>query len=316
MQRFEKIRSPIGCLAWSPDGSELLATYRNGMMVGRCDTRRGTFRRWHPYIDHPASYVTFSPDGKWLAVGSNAGLVLPYDVATSSYVHEFHAGGPVRALAWAPQTRNVLAGASLGLTLWSTDPDDVAIDLAEDNVYTALAWSADESWLAAVNADQAALEVHRLNDRLTWAHEVFSTENIGKSSSLSIAPGGTRERMSLAAVSGGSVFVYTVERERGFTSRRRLEGYEREATQVAFHPGGAFLATAGDDESVRYWDVRTWRELKRYDWEIGKVGALAFAPDGMRCAAGPLWFGTLMLEPPRHVEAHDAAHRGRTSIRQ
>src|SRR5690348_16438781 len=140
MQRFEKIKSPVGCLAWSPDGGELLATYRNGMMIGRCDTRRGTFRRWHPYIDHPASSVAFSPDGKWLAVGSNAGLVLPYEVATSNYDSEFHAGEPfgrmvpVHALAWAPQTRDVLATASLGLKLWSTDADEGDIDLATDDV--------------------------------------------------------------------------------------------------------------------------------------------------------------------------------------
>jgi WD40 repeat protein len=94
MQRFEKIKSAIRCLAWAPDGRELLATHHDGKMVGRCDTRRGTFRRWNPYIDHPAWCVAFSPDGKWLAVGSKAGLVLPYELATNNYDSEFHAGEP------------------------------------------------------------------------------------------------------------------------------------------------------------------------------------------------------------------------------
>jgi WD40 repeat protein len=227
-----------------------------------------------------------------LAVASKAGLVLPYEIATSRYNTEFHAGEPfglmipVYAMTWATQTRDVLATASLGLKLWSADSDEGDIELAPHNVYVALAWSANESWLAAVNADHAVLEVHRLNDRLTWAYEVFSTEIIGEYPCLSVAPGGSREKMSLAAVSGGSVFVYSVERERGFTSKHKLEGYEREATQVAFDPAGNFLATAGNDGNIRYWDAHTWREIKRHDLEIGNVQTLTFAPDGMRCAAG------------------------------
>jgi WD40 repeat protein len=293
MQRFEKIKSPITSLAWAPDGGELVATYRNGLMIGRCDTRRGTFRRWHPYIDHAVSCVAFSPNGKWLAVGSIAGMVLPYDVATSNYDSEFHAGEPVLGrkvpvygLAWAPRTKNLLATASIGLHVWDTDSEDGDVSLAKEGTYVALAWSADESWIAGLDADRAILEVHRLNDRLTWAYEVFATDIVSKSPSLSIAPGGTREKITLAATGGGSVVVYTVERERGFTSRRKLEGYEREATQVAFQPGGSLLLTAGSDGTVRYWDPQHWRELKRYDWEIGRVQVLAFAPDGMRCAAG------------------------------
>jgi WD40 repeat protein len=193
----------------------------------------------------------------------------------------------VHAMAWAPHYQHVLATASLGLTLWDTEEEEEGgLDLAPDDVYTALAWSADDCWLAAVNADRAALEVRRMNDRLTWAYEAFSTDNPGEPTRLSIAPGETEDRITLAVAGGGSVFIYTVERERGFTSNRKLEGCDSEATQVAFHPDGTFLATAGADGTVRYLDPRTWQELRRYDWDVGSVGALAFAPDGMRCAAG------------------------------
>jgi WD40 repeat protein len=291
MQRFEKVNGEITGLAWAPDGGELLATYQNGMTVARCDTRRGTFRLWNPSADHPVTSVAFSPDGRWLAVGSDAGLVLPYDAATDNYDVEFHPGEPfgmrvpVHALAWAPRTRGVLATASLGVQLWTADEEEGTIALTGDDVYTALAWSDEESWLAAANADAGVVEVHRLNDRITWAYEVFSADHGGEPS-LSIAPRGTRERMTLAAVSGRGVVLHTVERERGFTSSRRIAEREPGPILVAFHPGGSFLATAGDDGLVRYWDPRTGRELQRCDGKIGTVLALAFAPDGMRCAAG------------------------------
>src|SRR5437762_2753254 len=126
MQHFENIRSPIHNLTWSPDGQTLLATYRKGMKIGWLDLAQGTFRRWHPYIDHPAQTVAYSPCGKYLAVGSAAGLVLPYLLEDENYDTEFHVGEPfgrkvpVNALGWAPKqiAAPVQATASLGLELW------------------------------------------------------------------------------------------------------------------------------------------------------------------------------------------------------
>jgi WD40 repeat protein len=37
---------------------------------------------------------------------------------------------------------------------------------------------------------------------------------------------------------------------------------------------------------VRLWDAASGRALSAYDWRIGPVSSLAFAPDGLRAAAG------------------------------
>jgi hypothetical protein len=37
---------------------------------------------------------------------------------------------------------------------------------------------------------------------------------------------------------------------------------------------------------VRLWDIDSGRQRAAFDWGIGKVYAVAFAPDGMRAAAG------------------------------
>jgi hypothetical protein len=44
--------------------------------------------------------------------------------------------------------------------------------------------------------------------------------------------------------------------------------------------------TASGDTSVRLWDTASWGEASSYDWDIGAIGCIAAAPDGMRLAAG------------------------------
>lgn len=55
-------------------------------------------------------------------------------------------------------------------------------------------------------------------------------------------------------------------------------------TDLAFAPDGELWALGHTDGTVR---LRTReREVARFDWGIGRVASVAFAPDGLTCAAG------------------------------
>jgi WD40 repeat protein len=62
---------------------------------------------------------------------------------------------------------------------------------------------------------------------------------------------------------------------------------------VAFHPTRPLLATAGDAGAAAYWDVQTGREIIRLALPTDKLYAVAFAPDGLRCAAAGV--GTVVV---------------------
>lgn len=53
---------------------------------------------------------------------------------------------------------------------------------------------------------------------------------------------------------------------------------------AAFSPCGRHLVAVSKDKTARFWDAVTFAESKTYDWEIGKLLDLAFAPDGSMVA--------------------------------
>jgi WD40 repeat protein len=78
----------------------------------------------------------------------------------------------------------------------------------------------------------------------------------------------------LAAVGGAPQFTFS--------------GHPKQVNAVALTPDAQRLLTASHDGSIRVWNVNTGEPGPIYDWGIGPVTAVCFAPDGLTCAAAGL----------------------------
>lgn len=70
------------------------------------------------------------------------------------------------------------------------------------------------------------------------------------------------------------------------TPLTRTNTSRKHFTAAAFSPDGKLLATTSNDTTVTMWDTATWEPICQYGWEIGRLRAVAFAPDGLTCVAG------------------------------
>jgi WD40 repeat protein len=66
---------------------------------------------------------------------------------------------------------------------------------------------------------------------------------------------------------------------------KRLNASPKHFTWAAFTRDGSRLATTSNDTAATVWGPTAWEVQRRYEWQIGRLRMVCFAPDGLRCAA-------------------------------
>jgi WD40 repeat protein len=200
--------------------------------------------------------ATLSPDGRFLATGSERGIVRIWNARTAAPL-------------------SLLAGHKQAITRLAFSPDGrFLVSSSEDG--TARIWEVAAGRLISVVPEAgAALPAGDPQEPGSWTAAFYNAVHAAAFSldGLRVATAHGDATVRFWTVSGEA-------RPSGGGQPIVLEGHEGAVLEAAFSPAGGRLVTASADHKARLWDVETGRRSAVLAGHEGAVSHAAFSPDG------------------------------------
>jgi WD40 repeat protein/serine/threonine protein kinase len=266
----------LTCLAFSPDGSLLVAGYHHtgahGILVWELATRRLKSVIPSPFA---AVQVAFSPDGQLLGAACLEKMAL-FDT-TAFQLRQFRISDCTFGLAFSPDSQLVATTGvhGGGITLWDVRRNHPVAHLQHPNHANLVAFSTDGK--ALVTADRRSVRIWNL----AGAEEKLALSgHDGGASGVAFSPDGT-----LLASAGRDRMVKVWDTATGKLIQS-LKGFREPPQTVAFSPKRPLLAAGDLAGVIHIWETKSWRPQPMPAPELGhEIYAVAFSPNDKYFAA-------------------------------
>jgi WD40 repeat protein len=228
-----------------------------------------------PIVKH-AGYLTFSRDGRTLAVGSGTTVQLIDVTRGETRITLVHPEFAIRGVAFSPDGHRLAIGSSDGAAIIcnaATGSRGLKIRANRSGAQLQdLAFSPDGRLLATASEDTTAQVWTATSGRRlqTLTHD-------GVVYDLAFSPDG---RLLATASFDGTARVWEAASGRQLLTLAHV----REVYGIAFSPDGQLLATGCRDKSARVWDVASGRKVLAVTHGDAVLG-VAFSPEGLLATA-------------------------------
>jgi WD40 repeat protein/formylglycine-generating enzyme required for sulfatase activity len=306
----------LAALTWAPDGAQLIGSHGNLKLRVYDATTLESIRE----ADGPATqYIKVSPDGRWLAVGTDDAGVAIWERETLTPVRTLakeNAAQRSRAFAWLPDSRHIAMAfeahpsaiydaasgkevVKLPIPSYSIAIRDSGREVVLDGGYGPVFVDASTGRLLREAPQVWPAGTARLapNDREIWCAigsdlAVHDAETGQRLRSVHVPLGESFEWMTSEASPAGDRAALVsarpslpvIDPASGEVVRTLMHG-SANVHQAAWSPDGKTLATTASDHLVRIWNMETGAIDHTLKGHTDKVWSVAWSRDGRRLAS-------------------------------
>jgi len=271
-------------LTWLP-GSKCIVLVNKQEQVLVCNiATKTTIVTYKGHSGRPLHWISFSPDGKYIASVEEDLTVKVWDTNTGATIFTWHDC----VLSWPPDGKYIAQGSAEIVQVWNVDTrKNIITYWGHPSSVVAQEWSPNGTHIISVDIDGfvqvwnaiSGTTIFTWHDDITW-HDDRLEGAVWSPNGENIAT-----RSKEAEVQVRNVISHTTM----FTYR----GHSAPLIALRWSPDGKYITSTSNDKEVRVWEATTGTTI--FTWP-GRP-EVAWSPDGSHIAAGTEESGIHVLSP-------------------
>lgn len=233
------------------------------------------------YIDY-VNELSFTPDGKYIASGSNFEAARFWDVESKATLRKYEAGSTdkIGCIAISPDGQVLVAGSDdFTIMAWNIKTGDLKYSIrAHTGWVNSVAFSPNGKLLVSSSMDQTVA----LWDATTGKEMKRLGSIRSRVNSAVFSPDG-----SLTATGSNDEIVRIWDISKSAEEIKVMfDGHSGPINSVQFSPNGELVASGSDDMSIKLWNIAKGTEFMTLKGHTKKIMAVSFSPDARTIASG------------------------------